>query len=155
MHIRRSLAGACLACCAGILLAGSGAPAQEREQAPAGDGAAREMSYNDELVVLSLMERMHIFEQLNLDLGHPSRKAYLVRRTVFPPAMLAAGDYVVIDTALSPENGSMVVALRQGMLILRKFTCEGSNCFLRSPDDGIDASGVTIIGVVTHLQRAR
>ena len=95
---------------------------------------------------------------------HPVSTYYLrVDGDALAGAGVASGDILVVDRALDPRSGDIVVAASAGELIVRRFRQEGQAAWLVSdqPDQPPlalhETSDASIWGVVTftiHKQRA-
>ena len=75
-------------------------------------------------------------------------RAYRVASLYLEPE-IRAGDTVFVDTGASPENGDLVVALRDSMAFLARYKVEGKMTWLEGTVERYSPDDVIIFGVVT------
>ena len=83
----------------------------------------------------------------------PTLRAYRAS-CLYPSVLIEPTDTVVVDTALTPENGDLVVVIKEGQPTVKKYRQDrkGQKWF-EDGKDRVEVEDVTIHGIITEFIR--
>lgn len=96
---------------------------------------------------------------LNEALIRHAEATYVMRAagTAMQGAGVDAGDVLLVDRAVIPSNGNLVVAAVEGELVVRRLTTNGMHTLLQAADDSVrdivvdNKTGIDVWGVITYV----
>lgn len=89
---------------------------------------------------------------------HPEATFVMRAGETIPGAGIEAGDVLLVDRAVAPVSGNLLVASVEGELVVRRLVVQGKDTRLEAADSSVgddvvadDSTGFEVWGVVTYV----